>query len=365
MDNGQRTTDDGLKGEPFAWAGRHFVRAEVPHGDNRGRIFTIAQPLAGRYRIIRFFASGGMGLLLEGLDLRTGTHVLIKSILHYDVVPYAEVRDREGFTNQLRVPRKTLEMERRILVLLRNAGCNAVPHPNDFVYDTNPHLAGPYQTEDRQKWTFDDTEMIDAEPYLVMEAINGQSLEAVLKSQPDGRLSEARSLRVMYQVADVLHTLHQPREMRPGMTWQLIYQDLKPANLLVSDQDRVTVLDLGGCQLQNRDTRQKLLQGACTPGYCPPECEQPYNVLTPAADVYTVGSNLFHLLTGKSPLEFLGSNLAKNQARAVHLDVKLLDNRCRPQLRDLIERCLENDPARRLPDARVLKEALSTIMLAP
>jgi len=37
------------------------------------------------------------------------------------VVSYARVQDREGFTNQLRVPRKTLETERRILVLLRNA----------------------------------------------------------------------------------------------------------------------------------------------------------------------------------------------------------------------------------------------------
>jgi serine/threonine protein kinase len=365
MDDVAQTTSDGLNGEPFAWAGRSFVRAEVPHGDNRGRVFTIAHPLAGRYRIVRFFASGGMGLLLEGLDLRTGTHVLIKSILHYDVVPYAKVRDREGFTNQLRGPRKTLEMERRILVLLRNAGCNAVPHPNDFVYDTNPHLAGPYSTEDRQTWTFDDTEMIDAEPYLVMEAIGGQSLETMLKNLPDRRLPEARGLRIMYQVADVLDTLHEPRRMRPGMTWQLIYQDLKPGNLLVSEQDRVTVLDLGGCQLLNRDTGQKLLQGACTPGYCPPECEQPYNVLTPAADVYTVGSNLFHLLTGTSPLEYLGSNLGKNQARAVHFDSKLLATYCRPQLRELIERCLEHDPVRRFPDARQLKEALSQIMLAP
>src|SRR5438876_1095399 len=138
---------DDILGKPFARDGREFVRAQVPRGDNRGRPFTIAQPLAGRYRIERFFASGGMGLLLEGIDERTGAAVLIKSILHYDVIPYARVGDREGFTNQLRVPRKTLETERRILVLLRNAGCNAVPHPNDFVYDTNPQLAGAYPTE--------------------------------------------------------------------------------------------------------------------------------------------------------------------------------------------------------------------------
>jgi serine/threonine protein kinase len=357
-------TDKDLQAEVISWEGRRFLRALVPHGDNRGRPFTIAQPLAGRYQVGRFFASGGMGLLLEGLDLRTGTHVLIKSILHYDVIPYARVRDREGFTSQLRVPRKTLEMERRILVLLRNAGCNAVPHPNDFVYDTNPQLAGPYPTDDGKPWSFDDNEMIDAEPYLIMEAVGGQPLEAVLKNMPGRKLSEARSLRIMCQVADVFQTLHQPQRMRPGMTWQLIYQDLKPANLLLSEQDRVTVLDLGGCQLLNLDTGQKLLPGACTAGYCPPECEQPYGILTPAADVYTVGSNLFQLLTGKSPLEFLSSNLAKNRPRAVVLDTKLLDGQCRASLRQLIERCLDPQADKRYADAGALLQALNEVLLA-
>lgn len=350
-------------GQIFSYGGRQFLRAEVPEGDNRGRVFTVAQSLAGRYQILGFFASGGMGLLLQGVDLRTDTHVLIKAILHYDVIPYARVRDREGFTNQLRVPRKTLEMERRILVLLRNAGCNAVPHPNDFVFDANPHLAGPYTTEDQTPWTYDDAEMIDSEPYLIMEMIRGRSLAEVLRSAPENRLSEARALRIMLQVAEVFRILHQPVPMRAGMTWQLIYQDLKPANLILSDQDRVTVLDLGGCQLLNVETGQKLLPGACTAGYCPPECEQPYVLLTPAADVYTVGSNLFHLLTGRSPGELAPAILGQNQPRAARLDTKLLEGKCRKTLRQIIERCLNPDPAKRFGDIpslqKVLQDALA------
>jgi serine/threonine protein kinase len=352
-----------LAGQTILWNSKTYLQAAVPSGDNRGRTFTIAQPLAGRYHVVRFFASGGMGLLLEGFDLRTQGRVLIKAILNYDVVPYARVRDQDGFTNQLRLPRKTLEMERRILVLLRNAGCNAVPHPNDFVYDANPQLAGPYVTEDRSRWAYDDTEMIVSEPYLVMEAVHGQSLEAALQQAPEKRLSEARALRIFLQVTDVLQTLHEPKAMRPGMTWQLIYQDLKPANLLVSAQDRVTVLDLGGCQLINLDTGQKLLPGAATAGYCAPECERPYGILTPAADVYSVGSNLFHVLTGRSPLEFLGASLAHSQPRAVHLDTKLLDGHCQPALKVAIERCLEDDPAKRFPDARELQTALQRVQL--
>lgn len=353
-----------LPAQALTWQGRPFVRAEVPHGDNRGKVFTVAQPLAGRYRIERFFASGGMGLLLEGLDLRTQGQVLIKSTLFYDVIPYARVRDQEGFTNQLRLPRKTLEMERRILVLLRNAGCNAVPHPNDFVYDANPQLAGPYTTDDQRKWSYDDHEMIDAEPYLVMEAVQGESLAEILAQAPGKRLSEERALRIMSQVAAVLQVLHAPKPMRAGITWRLIYQDLKPANLLVSAQDRVTVLDLGGCQLLNLDTNQKLLPGAATAGYCAPECEQPYGLLTPAADVYTVGSNLYQLLTGRSPQEFLPPGFAGAQARAAPLDAKVLDGACRPELKRLILRCLDPDPQKRFPDARSLQDALSSVLLA-
>jgi serine/threonine protein kinase len=201
-----------------------------------------------------------------------------------------------------------------------------------------------------------------------MEAVSGRSLDELLRPRAGGEtrpFSEARSLRIMYQVAGVLRTLHQPRAMRPGMTWQLIYQDLKPANVLLSDQDRVTVLDLGGCQLVNLDTAQKLLPGACTSGYCPPECEQPYALLTPAADVYTVGSNLFHLLTGKSPLDFLGSGLPGGQPKAVPLDTRLLEGRCRPATRKLVERCLAPDPAERYPDAEGLVRALAEVIQTP
>jgi serine/threonine protein kinase len=149
------------------------------------------------------------------------------------------------------------------------------------------------------------------------------------------------------------------------MTWQLIYQDLKPSNLLLSAQDRVTVLDLGGCQLLNVEAGQKLLPGACTAGYCAPECEQPYTLLTPAADVYTVGSNLFHWLTGHSPLEYLPASLGKNQPRAVHLDTQLLHGNCRPALCDVIEQCLDADPAKRPADVAGLQRALLKILLEP
>ena len=148
------------------------------------------------------------------------------------------------------------------------------------------------------------------------------------------------------------------------MTWRFIYQDLKPSNLLLAEHDRVTVIDLGGCQLVNLATGQKLLQGSCTPGYCPPECEQPYSLLTPASDVYTLGSTLFHLLTGQSPLEFLPAGLPLSQARAVRLDLGLAAERCRPGTRQFLERCLAGDAAARYADIAAVERVLDDLLRA-
>jgi serine/threonine protein kinase len=352
-------------GTPFTRSGRPFVRASIPRGENQGLVATVAQQLAGRYEPRRFHASTSRYLLLHGVDRRTRAPVLIKCLVRHDLETRARVRDREGVTNQLRSLRKLLEAERRLLVLLRNTGCNAIPHPNDYVFDRNPQLEGPYPTEDLEEWSYEDEEMVASEPYLILKAMTGQTLEEVLRQAPGGRLSETRSLRVASQLAGILQLLHRPTPIRPGMTWQLIYQDLKPANVLLGDQDRVTLLNLDGCQLINKDTGLKLLPGTATPGYCPPECERPHTVLTPAADVYTVGATLFQVLTGRSPRDFLPAGPGPGPARSTTLNPELLEGRCQPATRDLVARCLVPDPSARYRDAESLQQALEPLMRAP
>jgi serine/threonine protein kinase len=346
--------------------GRPFVRALVPRGDNKGRTYTVADPIAGRYEVKRFFASGGCGLLLAGRDRETETEVLIKTTLWYDVSYHARHRDRAGFTRQLDHTRKQLETERRLLVLLRNQGCNAVPNPNDYVYDRNPLLEGPHDTEDGRKWKYDDESRLASEPYLVMEAIEGKTLEAIIEDDLPGGMEERRALAVLHQVCNVLRVLHRPAQMARGAVWNIVYQDLKPANIMLGKHDYATLIDLGGCQLQVDGLIK--LRGAFTPGYCPPECGQEGVPLRPAADSYTVGSTLFHLLTGKAPAEFLPTNLAGTGAQAVahdRWDWELLKQKASLPTCALVRRCLAERPAERPAGAAELYEEIGRLLNRP
>ncbi len=340
-------------GRAFTRGGRTFVRATVPAGEHRGLPYALARPLAGRYEPLHFHSALGHALLIQGRDLRTGAPVLVKGVLRYDVEAQARIQDRDGFTSQLRIQRKALEAERRLLVALRNAGCHSVPLPHDFVFDTNPQLQGPYPTEDLDEWEYDDAELLASEPYLVLRPAPGRTLDEVLSEAPERRLPESRALVILDHLARALGQLHRPLTVRPGMTWQIIYQDLRPGNVVVGPHDEAALLRLDGCQLVNRDTGLRLLPGVAVRGYAAPEAGQGQVSLTPAADVYGAGVLLWQLLSGRDPRE------------AGRLEPRAVEGRCRPATWALVERCLAADPSRRPADGEALHQALEPLLRAP
>ena len=341
----------------FQYRGRDFVRATVPKGINEGLPFTIAKRLAERYEVRKFFASGGCGLLLEGRDLRTETDVLIKTTLRYDgIIEYARSRDEEGFTKKLTESRKLLQTERRVMVLLKNRGCNGIPNPNDYVFDWNPRLGEPFEANGGP-WQFQDTALLSSEPYLIMERMEGRPLSDVIGTG----MTERTALGVLAQVCHVLAVLHAPVQ-RDGREWRLVYQDLKPDNILLGDRDAVSLLDLGGCRL----TLGSIVgnKGAFTPGYCPPEC-QSSDTLKPTADSYTVGSTLFHMLTGRKPEEFLGANAAVGGPQSVafrNWDWPTLERTARRETYNFVRRCLAEQPADRPADGRALIAEIAVLL---
>jgi serine/threonine protein kinase len=342
--------------------GRTFVRAVIPRGLNEDQEYTAARRIAERYEIKRFFASGGFGLLLVAKDVRTETDMLVKTTLRYDVAIEARGRDRDGFTRKVWARRQQLQTERRIMVQLRNLGCDSLPNPNDYVFDRNPLLAGPYVTEEGKKWRYDDEGMLATEPYLVLEMLEGRTLEDLLEDRSPQGMEEHYALEVMRQVAGVLRLLHRPWTVA-GATWELIYQDLKPANIMLGAHDRAYLIDFGGCRLSINGRLAQ--EGAHTPGYCPPETTLARMTIAPAADCYTAGSTLYHLLTGQAPLSLLPDvirSLDEHAVRPENWDWALLGRRASPATCQLIRACLDPLPENRPADGAALHEQINRLL---
>lgn len=111
-------------------------------------------------------------------------------------------------------------------------------------------------------------------PYLVMEHVSGVAIDAWCRQQPR-RLAEV--LALLAQVGDALAAAH--RQL-------ILHCDVKPANVLVTDDGRAMLLDFGIAQLEGEDTAG--LGVALTPHYASPE-QQGGRSLTVASDIYGLG----------------------------------------------------------------------------
>ncbi|MBV8270547.1 MAG: hypothetical protein JO252_29815 [Planctomycetaceae bacterium] len=337
--------------EPFSVRGRDFVQVTLPDDETPGAVFSVAETIAGRYRVEDLLAVGRSSVLLRASDLRLRRGVVIKTLRSDSLREIPPVADRASVAaGTVRRLRHLLQTERRLLVRLRNDGCNGVPVPADYVYDVNPALEG----------LVGDEFLIGTEPYLVLQELVGVTLEALLANEFPTGMDERMALEGIAPVVRTLAVLHEPWRLANGRTWHCVYQDLKPANLVVDPLGRLTLLDFGGCQVVVDGV--PVLEGAYTHGYCAPECEGPTaRVLLPCADVYTIGSTLHHMLSGMDPRDRRGRRPGRGGAP---LDSRSLPPRCSPEVRRLLDRCLAPRPSERPADARQVAAALSR-MIAP
>jgi hypothetical protein len=128
-------------------------------------------------------------------------------------------------------------------------------------------------------------------PCLVMEKINGQTLEDVLEQHPQG-CSEAVVRDWLSQAVDILQVLH-----RVG----IIHRDIKPSNLMLREgTGQLVAIDFGGAKqlgsmaLGSQSVSTRLI----SPGYSPPE-QVTGEAVSPAADFYALGRTMIQLLTGQ------------------------------------------------------------------
>ncbi|MBX3066552.1 MAG: SUMF1/EgtB/PvdO family nonheme iron enzyme [Anaerolineae bacterium] len=128
--------------------------------------------------------------------------------------------------------------------------------------------------------------------YMVMELVNGQSMDRLLARNPNGLPLEL-ALKLFRQIADALGYAHERG---------VIHRDIKPGNVLLAENDRAILTDFGLARIAGAAKLTTTGTSYGTPAYMSPEQASGIEV-SPATDVYALGIMLYEMITGKVPFE--------------------------------------------------------------
>jgi serine/threonine protein kinase len=220
---------------------------------------TPGQLFAGRYRIERLLAEGGMGAVFVAEQEATEMHVALKVLWPHVLSSQSAV---ERFQTEAKVAAR-VNSEHIVRVL-------------DAGYDEETRL-----------------------PFMVMELLSGESLEELVRRSGPRSLEET----VLYvgQTALALDKSHRYVD-RDGVQRPIVHRDLKPENLFLTQRDNgdpiIKVLDFGIAKVlrSNTDVSQDV-KG--TPLYMAVE-QATGELVTPQTDIWALGLVAYYLLTGQS-----------------------------------------------------------------
>jgi predicted ATPase len=284
-------------------------------GEPAGQEAPLLQPgrRLGRHEIRARLGAGGMGEVYRAIDTRLHREVAIKVL-------------RSG-TQGRPAALQRLEEEAR--------AASALNHPNIVtVHDLGEEASFPY---------------------IVMELVEGRSLRQMI----DGPLPLELLMRLAVQIAEGLVAAHER---------QVVHGDVKPENILVSDQGIAKIVDFGLAQFWLREQpRQPGAPGALrgTPGYLSPELVAGRPV-DQRSDQFSLGAILHEMATGRpafaggTSLDLLGQTLFAEPPSLAE---------ARPDLPaamvQAIERCLRKEPDQRYPSTRELLDELRAARRGP
>jgi serine/threonine-protein kinase len=271
----------------------------------------------GHYLVEERLGTGGMGEVYTAEDTKLGRKVALK------VLPQAVSGDAER--------RSRFEREAKAVAALN--------HPNIV--------------------TIHAVEEQDGVLFLVMERVDGENLRALLERGP---LAPEKVVLIGSQMCEGLARAHHSR---------ILHRDLKPDNVMVTEELRVKLLDFGLAKLllppeadsealtMARETSPGVTLG--TAGYMAPE-QALGKPVDARADLFALGIVLYEMATGKSP--FGGDTLAAffdsllNQPPVPPLEA---NPELPPELGEILEKALEKSPAERYQSATDLLEDLKKL----
>lgn len=254
----------------------------------------------GKYKIIRILDRGAMGLVYEGFDPSQQRRVALKTI-HQDLLT-----GRHG---------------QEILVRFRREAqaWGAFLHRN---------IVAIYEYNEAQET-----------PFIALELVQGKKLKEYTGKKK--RLEFPQIVKVLSQILDAIGYIHDK-----GM----IHLDLKPANIILLEDNQVKVTDFGIAQVTNcRDIQTGAITG--TPSYMSPEQFMGQR-LDKRADLFSVGVILYELLTKEKP--FPGHKVLTIMRRVLntpHKKPSTLNPHLSKAFDVVIQKALAKRPADRFQDA--------------
>ena len=266
--------------------------------------------LEGRYRVAALIATGGMSAVYRGLDERLDRPVAIK------VVDSRYAGDQQFLTR--------FQLEARAVARLKNPGLVAV---HDQGLDSR-------------------------HPFLVMELVEGGTLRELLRER--GPMPPHAVAAVLRPVLGGLATAH-----RNG----LVHRDVKPENVLISDDGDVKIADFGLVRAvaEAGITSASVILG--TAAYLSPE-QVSSGDASPRSDVYAAGVLVYELLTGVTP--FTGGTALAVAYQRLDNDVAApssVISGVPPQFDELVLRATARQAADRYADAHEMGDDLEAIVV--
>ncbi|HAA25602.1 MAG TPA: serine/threonine protein kinase [Ruminiclostridium sp.] len=180
---------------------------------------------------------------------------------------------------------------------------------------------------------------------LVYDYYEGPTLKKQIEQ--NGRIEQDRVCRWAIQILDALSYMH------AYVPEPVIYRDLKPSNLIVLPDESIKLIDFGSARLYKSGGSDDTVYLG-TPGYAAPE-QYGFGQTDERTDIYNFGMTLFHLLTGKHPLNI------ETEMTGKELDAAGVSNK----LKQIILKCIEADPDHRYANTYDVKEAFNRIGLKP
>jgi serine/threonine-protein kinase len=272
----------------------------------------------GHYRIVAKLGEGGMGIVYLAEDERLRRKVALK------MLPPGLASD----------PNRLARFEREVKSVA------ALNHPN---------IVTIYSVEEEE-----------GQRYFTMEHIDGRTLAQMI---PLAGLALPEFLKIAVPLADALAAAH---------TRGIQHRDMKPSNVMVTNDGRVKVLDFGLARLRESDRTEAfafqpettLTQAGLALGtlaYMSPEALR-LQATDQRSDIFSLGVVLYEMASGRCPFlgastaEVISSILRDQPARVYEANANVPD-----ELDAILRRCLEKEPAKRWQSAGELRDALAAV----